>query len=140
MTGGRRVIVAAGILLDAEDRVLLSQHLGGAPFAGLWEFPGGKLARGETAREALDRELAEELGVAVQAAEHFMRLEHDYDHLRVALEFFRVLRYAGTPRGLDGQALAWRHPATIDEGELLPADGPVLDALRALVSRDSAGS
>ena len=144
MTRGERVAVAAGILVDADGRILLSECSGRSAFAGLWEFPGGKLRPGETAREALVRELDEELGIAVLDAGHFMSLEHDYEHLSVALEFYRVLRYSGTPSGRDGQALAWRHPAAIDARDLLPADGPVLTALQKEglrgVSRRSAES
>ena len=54
--------VAAGILCDAEGRILIAERLGGGPFQGLWEFPGGKIGDGETSAEALSRELAEELG------------------------------------------------------------------------------
>lgn len=130
MSGGR-VAVAAGILRAQDGRILLSERLGDSPFAGLWEFPGGKLKRGESPRAALLRELDEELGIRVLEASHFLRLEHDYEHLDVALEFFLVHAWRGTPAGRDGQALAWRHPHAIDAAELLPADGPVLDRLRA---------
>ena len=54
--------VAAGVLCDSSGRVLIAERLGGGPFHGLWEFPGGKIASDETPREALSRELAEELG------------------------------------------------------------------------------
>ena len=71
--------VAAGILCDAEGRVLIAERLGGGPFQGLWEFPGGKISDGESALEALSRELAEELGIEVVACASFMRLRHEYD-------------------------------------------------------------
>lgn len=132
MTADGRLAVAAGILLDAGGRVLLCERIGASPLAGLWEFPGGKIDDGETAADALARELAEELGIAVHEAVHFMSVEHDYPHSQVALEFYLVRSWEGKPRGLDGQGLAWREPSEIDAAELLPANAPVLERLRDL--------
>jgi len=130
VTGARRLAVAAGILVDADGRVLLCERLGTPPLAGLWEFPGGKIDAGEGAVEALARELLEELGVTVHEAAHFMSVEHDYPHSSVALEFYLVRTWSGEPRGLEGQGLAWREPAAIDAAELLPANAVVLESLR----------
>jgi 8-oxo-dGTP diphosphatase len=123
--------VAAGILRDADGRVLISERLCDGPFNGLWEFPGGKIADGESAVEALRRELVEELGVDVTAAEPYLTLHHEYPDRAVSLEFFLVTDWCGEPRGLEGQALRWLHPSDLDQDVLLPADAPVVDALRA---------
>lgn len=128
----RRLIeVAAGILRDSEGRVLITERLGDTPFAGLWEFPGGKIHDGESAATALCRELEEEIGVVALRLRPFLCLEHEYPDRRVAIEFFLVEAWRNTPAGRDGQALDWCFPERIEPGRLLPADGPVLDALRA---------
>jgi 8-oxo-dGTP diphosphatase len=122
--------VAAGILCDAEGRVLIAERLGGGPFQGLWEFPGGKIGDGESAAEALSRELAEELGIEVIACASFMRLRHEYDDRIVSIEFFIVSDWVCEPVGREGQALRWVPRERLDAGELLPADVPVVEALQ----------
>jgi len=121
--------VAAGILRDADGRVLICERVADGPFRGLWEFPGGKIGPGETAADALGRELSEELGIRVVQADAFMRVEHAYPDRSVDLEFFLVTEWDGDPAGLDGQALRWVPPSALDQAELLPADAPVIDAL-----------
>lgn len=126
-----RIHVVAGILRDDEGRILLGERVGDSPFAGLWEFPGGKVGDGETSVAALKRELAEELGIRVNSLQHLLDVEHDYDDRLVALEFYDVLEWTGIPAGLDGQRLRWEHAAALDAAELLPADVPVVAVLQA---------
>ena len=122
--------VAAGILCDSEGRVLIAERLCDGPFHGLWEFPGGKIGAGETASEALSRELAEELGIEVTAYSTFMSLRHEYDDRVVRIEFFIVSRWNSDPVGREGQELRWVPVELLDASELLPADIPVVNALR----------
>ena len=122
--------VAAGILCDAEGRVLIAERLGGGPFQGLWEFPGGKIVDGESAAEALSRELAEELGIEITRCASFMNLRHEYDDRIVTIEFFLVSDWASEPVGREGQALRWVPREQLDANELLPADIPVIEALQ----------
>ena len=110
--------VAAGILCDAEGRILIAERLGGGPFHGLWEFPGGKIGADETSVQALSRELAEELGIEVTTCASFMNLRHEYDD------------WNSDPVGREGQALRWVRRERLDAAELLPADVPVVEALR----------
>ena len=126
----RRFHVAAGILRDAHDRVLVSERLADGPFSGLWEFPGGKIGAGETAGAALARELAEELGIEVTGQRPFMELRHDYPDRAVRIEFFLVEAWHGEPAGREGQRLRWVPIAGLDHAQLLPADAPVVEALR----------
>ncbi len=97
-----------------------------------WEFPGGKLAIGESAEEALRRELVEELGIEITSCDHFHSLEHDYPAMRVAIEFFLVRTWQGTPSGIEGQLLRWLRLSEISPEMLLPADAPVLNLLKEL--------
>ena len=121
--------VAAGILASADGRVLITERTGGGPFNGMWEFPGGKIAAGETAESALIRELREEIGIEASACEPFMQLEHDYPDRSVHLQFFKVAHWKGEPSGMEGQQMRWLLPADIDVDTMLPADAPVIDAL-----------
>lgn len=122
--------VSAGILCDARGRVLIAQRLDGGPLHGLWEFPGGKIAAGETAEQALFRELAEELGIEVLQCSSFMNLRHEYDDRTVSIEFFVVSDWNCEPVGREGQELRWVPLQSLDARELLPADKPVVAALQ----------
>lgn len=126
--------MAAGILLDASQRVLIAERLGGGPFHGLWEFPGGKIAPGESAHDALSRELAEELGIEVTACSSFMNLRHEYPDRIVTIEFFIVDAWKEEPVGCEGQALRWVAKDSLDAGDLLPADVAVVEALQQMDS------
>ena len=130
----RRLRVAAGILFDAQGRVLIAERVGGGPFHGMWEFPGGKIGDGESPEQALERELAEELGIEMGAVERFMHLEHDYPDRSVSIHFFLVSGWKNDPQGLEGQALCWVPPASLDDHDLLPADVPVIEALQQMAS------
>ena len=122
--------VAAGILCDSNGRVLIAERLGDGPFHGLWEFPGGKIGPDETAPEALSRELAEELGIEVTVCASFMNLRHEYADRTVSIEFFIVSGWNCEPVGREGQGIRWVQKDQLDAGLLLPADAPVVEALR----------
>lgn len=122
--------VAAGILRNAAGEVLITERIEDGPFRGLWEFPGGKIAAGESAEMALSRELREELGIEVLVKQHFQFIAHSYADRTVELDFFFVDEWRGEPTGLEGQGLRWVSVAELDAAELLPADAPLIDALR----------
>jgi mutator protein MutT len=122
--------VAAAVLFDRRGRVLIAQRPAGKHLAGSWEFPGGKIEAGETRTAALARELKEELGVVIEHPRPLLRLRHAYPYGEVQLDVWVVRRYRGEPRGLDGQALRWCRQAELGSAELLPADRPIVAALR----------
>lgn len=123
------VTVAVGILIDDVGRVLVTRRAPDAHQGGLWEFPGGKVEADETLLEALTRELREELGVSVEAAEALMVLEHDYGDKQVRLDVHRVTRWSGEPRGLEGQPLAWQRPEKLRNWTFPAANRPILEGL-----------
>jgi mutator protein MutT len=122
--------VVAAALIDARRRVLIAQRPAGKHLAGAWEFPGGKLEPGEAPAEGLERELREEIGVTIGPPRPLLRLHHKYPYGEVLLDVWVVRRYRGRPRGLDGQALRWCDRAELAAADLLPADRPILPALR----------
>ncbi len=126
-----RILVVAAALYDAAGRVLIAQRPPGKHMAGRWEFPGGKVRAGEAERDALGRELAEELGIEVHAAEPLMRLTHAYADREVELSLWIVERYRGEPAALDGQALKWVAPSQLPREDILEADRPFVAALAA---------
>ncbi len=130
--------VAVGVLIDAAGAILLGQRPVGKPYAGYWEFPGGKIESGETLFTALSRELQEEIDVRIDDAEEFMVLEHDYPHAYVRLHICFVKSWQGQARGLESQALGWLNIKDIDRlnvagfNPVLPATLPILEKLKTL--------
>jgi 8-oxo-dGTP diphosphatase len=123
------VCVVAAALYDAQGRVLIAERPPGKHLSGRWEFPGGKIEPGESESAALIRELREELGIEIAAAHPELTLRHDYPDKRVQVSMWIVDRYAGEPRGLDGQALKWVVPARLPDEDVLEADKPFIEAL-----------
>lgn len=122
--------VVAAVLRDAQGRVLIAERPAGKPMAGYWEFPGGKLEAGESALAALKRELREELGIHVEQAYRLLNLSHLYPERRVHLDVWRVTRSVGTPAAHEGQRMAWVAPHELSGWKLLPADEPIVAALK----------
>lgn len=129
------VLVAAVALIDPDGRVLLARRPAGKPMAGLWEFPGGKVAPGETPEAALVRELKEELGVDTEKSclAPFTFASHAYGdfHLLMPLYVCRVWR--GAPRAREGQELVWLYPRDMAGYAVPPADVPLVAMLRDLL-------
>lgn len=123
--------VVAGLIEDDQGRVLVGQRLPGKHMAGFWELPGGKRRAEESARDALDRELSEELGIQVLSATFLTALTHRYPEHEVRLEVWRVERYEGEPGSCEDQPLAWSRPEQLLDLPILPADAPIVEALLA---------
>lgn len=126
----RPVDVAVGVLIErdgagAEGRFLLTSRPDGKPYAGYWEFPGGKLEAGETVEQALRRELHEELGIAIGAVQRWREEVFDYPHALVRLHFCKVFDWRGEFEMREGQRMAWSTlPVTVQP--VLPGTVPVL--------------
>ncbi|MDQ2701595.1 MAG: Nudix family hydrolase [Pseudomonadota bacterium] len=119
----------AAVISDARGRVLLARRTEGRDLAGLWEFPGGKREPGETPEAALARELHEELGIVPEIGPAVIAVPSRYPHKRLRLDVRRVDAWQGTPKGLDGQALAWVPPHKLTSYAMPGADRPVVAAL-----------
>ena len=123
------VLVVAAAILDASGRVLIAERPPGKHMAGRWEFPGGKVAPGESEEAALARELEEELGIECLEARPMMRLTHCYPDRDVDLSMWVVERYRGEPQALDGQRLKWVPRTQLAGEDILEADRPFVAAL-----------
>ncbi|HYM85645.1 MAG TPA: Nudix family hydrolase [Pseudoxanthomonas sp.] len=125
----RFIHVVAAVITDARGRILLARRTDGRDLAGLWEFPGGKREPGESPEAALVRELQEELGITVQVGAPLINVPQQYPDKRLTLDVRHVTTWQGTPRGIEGQALAWVAPEKLTRYPMPPADRPVVAAL-----------
>jgi 8-oxo-dGTP diphosphatase len=137
----QRIDVAVGVLVRDDGSFLLTSRPAGKPYAGYWEFPGGKLEPGESVETALARELHEELGIAISAIQPWRVNEFDYPHALVRLHFCKVMAWSGELQMREGQAMAWQQ-IPLDVDPVLPGALPVLrwlaDERRAAASGPSA--
>lgn len=124
------VHAAVAVIQRTDGCVLLGQRPQGKPWAGWWEFPGGKIEAGEAAVDALGRELDEELGIEVIEATPWLTRVFAYPERTVQLHFFMVRQWRGEPHGREGQQLAWQQPGDLSVGPMLPANLPIVEALQ----------
>lgn len=127
--------VVAGALLDRAGLVLIAQRPRGKVLAGRWEFPGGKLADGESPSDALQRELREELGIDVRQFEWVLDIENALARSPLTLHCFLVTDYVGEPQPRDGQALEWVPIEQLSQHDILEADQPFIEALQRRFGR-----
>jgi len=129
------VLVVAGALVDADGRVLIARRPEGKAMAGLWEFPGGKVAAGETPEAALVREFEEELGIDTRESclAPIAFASHRYDDFHLLMPLYVCRVWKGTPAALEGQELAWVRPPRLSDYAMPPADAPLVAMLRDLL-------
>ena len=124
--GGDSIVdVAVGVLIDAAGRFLLTSRPAGKVYAGWWEFPGGKVERGESVVAALARELHEEIGIDIVDAVPWQVTRMDYAHARVRLHFCKVHDWRGEFEMREHQAMAWQD-LPVQVAPVLPGTMPVL--------------
>ena len=141
-TRGERILyVAAALLTDDRGRVLLARRPPGKTMAGLWEFPGGKVEPGESPRDALARELFEELGLRIPAAafEPWDLVCHAYPAFRLLMPLMRCRRWTGEPKPREGQDTAWVDPPRLREFPMPAADRPLVERLARRSLRSARG-
>ena len=126
-------IVVAGAVISGST-VLVAQRIRPPELAGRWELPGGKVAPGETERDALARELAEDLGLGIGDVAVGDRLGHDIAlSPMMTLRAYRVRLIRGEPYPQDHRALRWVTAAELHDVDWVPADrGWLGDLARAL--------
>lgn len=125
-------VVGAVILKDGQ--VLCAQRGQGSTLGGKWEFPGGKVETGETPREALEREIAEELHCQVDVGAEVTTTAHEYDFGIVNLTTFYCELVTGKPRLTEHADVVWLEPARLDSLEWAPADIPAVNLIKGALA------
>ena len=139
MTDRPLVLVAACALIDADGRVLIAQRPEGKSMAGLWEFPGGKVEKGERPEDTVIREMHEELGITIKEAclAPFIFASHTYPDFHLLMPLFLCRRWEGIAQPREGQKVAWVRPKDLaqkaDRYPMPPADLPLIPLLRDLL-------
>ena len=122
------MIVVVAAVIEQNGSFLVTRRLEGTHLAGMWEFPGGKIASGETHAQALEREIREELDADVDVGELLFEIQFDYTERRISLHFYRC-SLRSTPRPLLGQQMKWVPRAELRALDFPPADAELIDRL-----------
>ena len=125
----KRIHVVAAVIRDSGDNILIAKRPDHLHQGGLWEFPGGKVDEGEVVRDALARELNEELAIQVEAAEPFMEIRHDYSDKSVFLDIWVVDQFGGEPVGNEGQQVRWVPRQELRSYDFPEANVAIIDKL-----------
>jgi 8-oxo-dGTP diphosphatase len=129
------LFVVAAALVDRDNRVLIAERPQGKSLAGLWEFPGGKLAPGETPEEALVRELKEELDIDVclTCLAPFTFASHTYESFHLMMPLYLCRNWDGEIAPREGQRIKWVRASKLADYPMPPADLPLIPFLRDLL-------
>jgi 8-oxo-dGTP diphosphatase len=122
------VHVAAAVVVNEHNKVLIARRAADAHQGGLWEFPGGKVEEGESVEQALARELLEETGIHVSQARPLIRVHHDYGDKSVLLDVWRVEAFSGEAHGREGQPVKWIRPEQLAGYAFPEANLPIIRA------------
>ena len=122
--------VVAGVIYNSENKVLITCRPEHVHQGGLWEFPGGKVEQGETALEALNRELHEEIDITVQQARPLIRITHAYPDKTILLDIWQIEKWQGKPYGCEGQEMAWCSLNDLKNKQFPVADIPIIKAIQ----------
>ncbi|SFS08782.1 8-oxo-dGTP diphosphatase [Agrococcus baldri] len=131
----KKQINVVGAVIVKEGEILCAQRGERGSLAGMWEFPGGKIELGETARAALEREIAEELRIRVDVGDEVETTTHEYEFGVVTLSTFYCALQRGEPELLEHAALEWRAPGDLHELDWAPADRPAVERVQACFAR-----
>ena len=129
------LLVAACALIDSDGRVLIAQRPEGKTMAGLWEFPGGKIEKGERPEDTIIRELREELGIVVRETclAPFVFASHSYEAFHLLMPLFLCRRWEGTVAPQEAQDIKWVRPRDLPAYPMPAADLPLIPLLRDLI-------
>lgn len=118
--------VVVGVIQNSRDEILISYRKPALHQGGLWEFPGGKVDRGETPAIALCREFEEELGIQPTQFFPFTQIKYKYPDKSVLLDVWRITQFVGEPFGKEGQSIEWRHKSKFDSNDFPAANAPII--------------
>jgi mutator protein MutT len=126
----KHIHVAAAVIVDQSDKIVIAKRPKHSDMELLWEFPGGKLEEGETPEKALVRELKEELNINAECDELMHQETYQYPTKKVTLHFIKVTKYSGKIEALEHEEIRWISVNEIDDYDFPPADDHFLEILK----------
>ena len=125
-------IHAVAGIIQKDNTLLIAERPAGKPYSGYWEFPGGKIEQNESGEQALIRELHEELGIEVNAAQFLFDHEYTYPDKIVNLQIWRITQFSGEPHSKENQQLSWVTMPEMMSMRLLEGNWPIVGKIKYL--------
>ena len=133
----KRIQVVAAVIFrfdktlaqSENNHILIARRADHLHQGGLWEFPGGKVEKGETHHQSLVRELQEEINITITSASPMMQISHDYSDKSVTLDIWKVTKFDGYAEGVEGQETRWVSLSELRDYNFPTANQPILERL-----------
>ena len=133
----KRIQVVAAVIFrfdktlaqSENNHILIARRADHLHQGGLWEFPGGKVEKGETRHQSLVRELQEEINITITSASPMMQISHDYIDKSITLDIWKVIEFEGNPEGAEGQEIRWVSMDELRDYDFPAANQPILQKL-----------
>jgi len=123
-------IIGVAVIWNGQGQILIDRRRSEGAMGGLWEFPGGKIEKGETVEECIKREINEELGILIEVGKHLITIDHTYTHLRVTLTVHYCRHLTGVPQPLECDEIRWVNLDELDQFAFPQANIQIIAALR----------
>lgn len=123
-------IIGVAVISNDQGQILIDRRRPSGVMGGLWEFPGGKIEKGETVEECIKREINEELGILIEVGKHLITIDHTYTHLRVTLTVHHCRHLTGVPQPLECDEIRWVSLDELDRFAFPEANIQIIAALR----------
>ncbi len=124
--------VVVGVIINKDDQILIAKRASHQHQGDKWEFPGGKVEKSETPKEALRRELKEELGIDIQSVNQLIEIKHQYTDKAVILDVYEIRDWQGEAEGREGQPLRWVNKLDLKHYNFPAANAEILNRLGVL--------
>ncbi|MBW4449387.1 MAG: 8-oxo-dGTP diphosphatase MutT [Spirirestis rafaelensis WJT71-NPBG6] len=123
-------IIGVAVISNDQGQILIDRRRPEGTMGGLWEFPGGKIEKGETVEECIKREINEELGIVIEVGKHLITIDHTYTHLRVTLTVHHCRHLTGIPQPLECDEIRWVSLDELDQFAFPEANIEIIAVLR----------
>lgn len=123
--------IGVAVIWNDQNQILIDRRRQEGLLGGLWEFPGGKIEPEETVEACIQREIQEELGIAIAVGERLITVEHTYTHFRVTLNVHHCRHTSGEPQPIECDEVKWVTLDEIDQYPFPKANIRIIEALRA---------
>lgn len=134
----KTIHVAVGVVINPQHQVLVAKRPPGKPYAGYWEFPGGKLEKGEDVLQALTRELQEEVNITPKQLQPLIKIEQPLANKRFLLDTWLITDYSGELNANESQKLAWVSISELHNLKFPPANEAIVEKLMSLMNAEEA--
>lgn len=125
--------IGVAVIKNLQGQILIDRRLPQGLHGGLWEFPGGKIERGETVEECIKREINEELGMEIEVGSHLITIEHTYSDFQITLIAHHCYHRLGVPQPLECEEIRWVSITEIDQFSFPEANLEIISALHQIV-------